>query len=108
RMVEGKLRELELRGRQVPLAACEVGKNECLLKRRQLPLERGDRLSPVEIPAAVAVAVDCEEHLGLDLGEAVDDAANAELRRAARPGRAQARAAEEGGDRLGDVGEVGG
>jgi hypothetical protein len=44
----------------------------------------------------------------LDLGEAVDDAANAELGRAARPGGADARTAEEGRNRLGDVGEIGG
>ncbi len=108
RMVEGELGELELAGRQLPVAAGQVREHERALERRQLPLQLRHRLAAVEVLAAVAVAVDGEEHLGLDLGEAVDDAAHAELRRAARPRRADARAAEEGGDRLGDVREVGG
>ena len=50
-----------------------------------------DHLAAVEVLAAVAVAVDREEDLRLDLGEAVDDAGGAEVGRAARPDRADAR-----------------
>ena len=39
---------------------------------RHRRLQLGERLAPVEVLAAVAVAVDREEDLGLDLGEAVD------------------------------------
>ena len=79
-----------------------------MLEGRDLRLQPGDDLAAVEVLAAVAVAVDREQDLGLDLGEAVDDAAGAEVRRAARPDRADARRREEGDDRLGDVGQVGG
>src|SRR5207253_2597404 len=106
RMVKRELRELELGGGKIPLAAGEVREDEGLFDGRELALERGDRVGAVEVLAPVAVAVDREQHLRLDLREAVDDAADAELGRAARPDRADARAAEEGRDRLGDVREV--
>ena len=70
-------------------------------------LQAGDRLAAVEVLAAVAVAVDGEQHLGLDLGEAVDHAGRAEVGRAARPDRADRGGGEEGDDRLGDVRQVG-
>ena len=59
--------------------------------------------------AAVAVAVDGEQHLRLDLREAVDHAARAEVRRAAttRSRRCDAQARKRD-DRLGDVRQVGG
>ncbi len=62
----------------------------------------------VEVLAAVAVAVDDEQYLRLDLGEAVDDAARAELGRRARPDRADAGACQESDQRLGNVRHVGG
>ena len=46
----------------------------------------------VELAPVVAVAVDRQQHLRLDLREAVDHAARAEVRRAARPDRAERRA----------------
>ena len=58
--------------------------------------------------AAVRVAVDGEEDLGLDLGEAVDDRAGAEVGRAGRPDRADRRGGEEADERFGAVREVGG
>ena len=55
---------------------------------------------------AVAVAVDGEQHLGLDLAEPVDDRPDAELRRARRPHRAEARRREHRHECLGGVGQV--
>ena len=65
------------------------------------------RLAPVDVLVAVAVAADREQHLRLELAEPVEDAADAELRRARRPDRAEARGREERDERLGDVREVG-
>ena len=59
------------------------------------------------VAAAVAVAVDGEEDLRLDLREAVDDAADAEVGRAARPDRTEARARMEADHGLEDVRQVG-
>ena len=53
--------------------------------------------------AAVHVAVDREQHLRLDLREAVDHAARAELGRDAGPDRAEAGGGQERDERLGDV-----
>ena len=55
----------------------------------------GHPLAAVEVLAAVAVALGGEQDLRLDLLEAVHDGRRAELRRAARPDRADARAREE-------------
>ena len=57
--------------------------------------------------AVVAVAVHRQQHLGLDLGEAVDHRARAEVRRAARPHGADRRAGQERRDGLRHVGHVG-
>ena len=64
------------------------------------------RRAAVEIAAAVAIAVDGEQHRRLDLGEAVDHRARAEVRRAARPDRAEAGGRQKRRDRLGDVRHV--
>jgi len=112
RVVEGNALERErLVGRRegvVPVPACgvEVAEPDDALHRRQRGLELGDHVVAPEALAPVAVAVDRQQHLGLDLGEAVDDGARPEVRGAARPGRTQARHGEEGGDRLGHVREV--
>src|SRR4029077_14641055 len=108
RMVEGKLCELELSRRELPIPSGERGDPEGPLNGRQLPLQLREGFAPVEVPSAVAVAVPGEQHLRLDLGETVDDAANAELGRTARPGCTDARAAEKGRDRLRDVREIAG
>ena len=50
--------------------------------------------------AAVAVAVDGEQHLRLDLAEAVEHALHAEIGRAGRPDRAEAGGREHRDDRL--------
>ena len=79
-----------------------------MLEARHLACGSGDHLAPVEVLAAVAVAVDREQHLRLDLREAVDDAA-----RAPKSGEQHDQIApmlargEERDDRLGDVRQVG-
>ncbi len=70
---------------------------------RQLLEQRCDGLEPVDVVPSVPVAVDNEQHRRLDLGEAVDDRACAELRRGGRPHRAERRGREERGDGLGQV-----
>jgi hypothetical protein len=58
--------------------------------------------------AAVVVAVDGDQHLGLDLAEAVEHALHAEIGRARAPHRAQARGRQHRDDRLGHVRQLGG
>ncbi len=56
---------------------------------------------------AVSIAVDRDEHHGLDLAETIDHRSRAQLRRARRPDGSEAGGSEEGHERLGDVGDVG-
>src|ERR1700748_3761231 len=107
-MVERQLDEVELCRREVPVAALEVLEHEGRLERRQPLAKLRDRLAPVEVTAAVAVAVGGEQYLWLDLGEEGDQPALARLRGAARPDGADARASQKGRDRLGDVRQVSG
>ncbi len=72
----------------------------------ELRTELGDGLAAVVLLAAVAVPVHGEQDDGLDLLEAVEDAAGAEVGRAGRPHAADRGGGEEGHGRLGDVGEV--
>ncbi len=72
----------------------------------QFAAEFGDRFPAVVLLAAVAVAVDGEQHDGLDLLEAVQDAAGAEVGGAGGPDPADGGGGEEGDDGLGDVREV--
>ena len=88
----------------LPAAAVEVAEPHD--RRADLLADRRDRRAAVEVLAAVAVAVDREQHLRLDLGEAVDDAARAELRRGRRPHRAERRRGQERRERLRDVRQV--
>ena len=64
------------RERLVPVAAVgvEVAERHRALERGHLALDALDQLAAVVVLAAVAVAVDRQQHLRLDLGEAVDDA----------------------------------
>ena len=75
--------------------------------RRQLGEDAAHRLEAIEVATAVAIAVDREQHLRLDLGEAVDDAPGAELGRRARPDRSEAARGQERDQRLRDVRHVG-
>ena len=88
-------------------AVLAVGHVDHVLERRQPGTDRLDVVAAVDVAVAPAVAADREQHLGLDLGEAVDDAACPELRRAARPDGAEAGRGGERDQRLGDVGQVG-
>ena len=88
-------------------ALLEVGEHHRVLERRQARADLRHGAEPVVVAAAVAVAVDREQHLRLDLGEAVDDRPDSEVGRAGRPDRADARAREKRGDGLLDVREVG-
>ncbi len=85
----------------------EVGHRDGGGQRRQCGADVGDLGGAVDGTAAVAVAVDDEQHHGLDLLEAVDDAARAELGRARRPHRAERGGGQERDQGLGDVREVG-
>ena len=58
----------------------QVRDDDDALEAPDLRGDVGDDLEPVEVLAAVAVAVDGEHDLRLDLGEAVDDAARPEVR----------------------------
>jgi hypothetical protein len=112
RVVERDARELERLAvaeevRPAVLADAQIRQPDRVLDGRQLREEALDDLAPVEVPAAVAVAVDREEDLRLDLGEAVDHAAQPELGRRARPDRPERGGGQEGDDRLGDVRQVG-
>ena len=75
-------------------------------RRGQRGADRRDLVAAVDRAVAEAVAADRQQHGRLELREAVDDAARAELGRAARPDRAEARRRRERHQRLGDVRQV--
>ncbi len=77
------------------------------LQRRQPLADRGDVLAAVDELLSVDVPADREQHLRVELAQPVDDAADAELRRARRPDCAEARRREERDRRLRDVRKVG-
>jgi hypothetical protein len=85
----------------------EVGQDDRALQAWHLTLQARDHVHPVEVTPVVAVTVDGEQHLGLDLRDAVHHGAGTEVGRAAQPHRAQARRGQEGGDRLSGIGHVG-
>jgi hypothetical protein len=60
-------------------------------------------LEAVAALAVVEVAIRREQHLRRDLAEAVEDAVDAEIRRARRPDRADARCGQHGHQGLGEV-----
>src|SRR5829696_882774 len=72
-----------------------------------LLLQSGDDLDPIVVLTAVAITVDREEDFRLYLGEAVHDAARAEIGGAARPDRTNRSAGQEGHDGLRHVRYVG-
>ena len=81
----------------------EMRQQDRAFERRQRCLDLGQDRAPVEGFAAVRVAIHGEQHLGLDLGETVDQAAGPEVRRATRPDRPDRRAGQERHDGLRDV-----
>lgn len=72
----------------------------------QVTAQFGDDLAAVVLLAAVAVAVDGEQHDGFDLLEAVQDAAGAEVGGAGGPHGADGGRGQQGDDGLRDVGQV--
>ena len=99
----------QLRPRErVGHGARAVGDLHDVAHGRQRRAQGGDLGGAVDRLVAVDVAADGEQHGGLDLGEAVDDAARAELGRARGPHRPEARRGEVGDHGLGDVRGVGG
>ena len=76
-----------------PRVAGGVGSRYGTSTVRSRPGQRGTQLvddsAAIEPLAAVGVAVDRDQHLRFDLGEAVDQALRPEVRRAARPDRAR-------------------
>ena len=112
RVVERHLRERQLGiGRAekpvLPAAAVQVAEADDLRQPAHLGGDPLDDLRAVEVLAAVAVAIDRQQHLGLDLHEPVDHAARAELGRRRGPDRTDRRARQQARDRLGDVRHVG-
>jgi len=75
--------------------AVEVGHEDDRAHAGQLPHELANHVAPVEVLAAVAIAVDREQHLRLDLPEAVEHAHRPHVGRRARPDRAQARGRQQ-------------
>ena len=69
----------------------EVGEDDRRFEGRKLALELSDLLRAVELPRAVAVSVDREQHLRLDLADAVRDGPRTELRSAGGKNRADRR-----------------
>ncbi len=108
RVVERHLLERQLiRLGQLPLATRQVRHRDRVLQGRDRLAKLRDLLRAVEVLAVVAVPVDRQQHLRLDLLEAVDHRRRTELGRGARPDRADARGGEKRRDRLRDVRHVG-
>ena len=95
----GQTRRARL-GRQVR-AAAPCGARSAA-RRGSRPVARA-----VVVAAAVPVAVHRQQHRRLDLREPIDHAARAELRRRARPDRADRGDGQQRDERLGDVRHVG-
>ena len=84
-----------------------VGDVHDVAQRGEGGADRRHLLAAVDRAVAEAVAADRQQHRRLELHESVDDAAGAELGRAARPDRPEARRRRERHQRLGDVRHVG-
>jgi hypothetical protein len=102
RMLERELGEFERRGLRCELrprhprrGSCrghvrpQIRKHDRGGDARQMALDLRYLLCPVKVASAVAVAVDGEEDLRIELAKAVDNGARAEVGRAAGPDRAE-------------------
>ena len=117
-MVEGNRFEDEVAGRGdgvTPghraaggaLIAEEVADGHHPAHRRQRGGDLGRLGAPVDPPPGPVVPVRDEQHGRLDLGEAVDHALRAVIRRDARPHCPHAGRGQQPGHRFGSVGQVG-
>ena len=115
RVVEGDRQEFQRPGLGQQLAPGHgvgdlvpaIGDVHDVAQAGQRGANRGHFGPAVDRAVAEAVAVDGQQDHGIELREAVDDAAGAELGSAAGPDRADARRRGERDQRLGDVGHVG-
>ncbi|MNF55487.1 hypothetical protein D3C84_369500 [compost metagenome] len=87
--------------------ATGAGHYQQLLQRRHAPEDFIELGGQVQVLAGIAVAGCGDQHLGLDLSEAVDHSLGAEVRRTGRPGGAQAGGCEHAGHRLPGIGHEG-
>ena len=86
----------------------QIGNDDHLAHRRQALGDLAHTLERVVRLPVVAVAVGAEQHLGLDLAEAVDHAVDAEIGRARRPDDALRQRGERQHAGLGQVRDEGG
>ena len=89
------------------VGAARVGDVDDGLQARQPLAHRGHLLAAVDELVAPAVAGDGEQHLRLELAEAVRRRCGRRTPAGTSPRRAEARGREEGDERLGDVRQVG-
>ena len=94
-------------GRASTISCSPYGHVHDVAERRQGGADRRHLFAAVDRAVAEAVPADRQQHRRLELHEAVDHAAHAELGRAARPDRSEARRCCERDQRLGDVRQVG-
>ncbi len=87
--------------------ALRVRHHDHFLDRRQRGDDLGEARHDVDRLAVVEIAVGAEEYAWLDLAEAVEHALHAEIRRARRPDRADARRRKHRDYGARDVGHVG-
>jgi hypothetical protein len=85
----------------------EIRHHDQRLHGGQLPEQFAHRVGAFGDLAAIDRAVAGDQHLGVDLEEAVAHRGHAHVGRGQAPHRAQRRAGQEGHDRLRDVGQVG-
>ncbi len=117
RMIGGDLLELDGPGMpdEFAPAGCfghrvtaEVRQCHCGAQAGQPGTYGLDLVAPINVTTAVPIAVDHQQHLGVDLPESIEHRLHSELRCATGPHGPEARRGQEGNDRLRHVGEVGG
>ncbi len=90
------------------IVAADIANDDDGAQRRQLGHDRGELVGDVDPFSGVVVAVAGDQHLGLDLAEAVEHALHAEVGRAGRPDRADRSSGQHRRNALRHVGHDGG
>ena len=85
----------------------QVRQQHGMFQRRQRLAQGAHHIHAVEVAAAVTVAIDRQQELGVDLAEAVQHAGMAHVGRAARPDGADAGAGKKGDRGFRNVGQIG-